>query len=826
MTDKNWPDIPGYKIERELGRGGMATVYLAVQQSLERQVALKVMKTVLAADDDFAERFVREARTAAGLQHSAIVAIHDAGQAGHHSYIAMEYVSGGELKERLHQGAMKPAEALAVLRQIAGGLNYAHGKGFVHRDVKPENILFREEGTAVLSDFGIARAIGSGTRMTATGLSIGTPHYMSPEQARGQAVDGRSDLYALGVVFHEMLTGKVPFNAQDSFAVGLMHINDPIPQLRATLATYQPSIDRLLAKDPDDRYQTGAKLIEDLDRIEQGEKLKPARSATRLVKGVDQGARRKAQGGSAREQGRGAGHASRSGLYWGLGGAVLAGVLAVGIYVWQDQRSSPPSIGGGTSIVSRPAPQPIETVDTERAPSETGTGKPETVSPSLAATSEADLITAIQDYLNRLGYQVPQSGELDARTAAGIRAFEESRDLLVTGEVDEILRTALVEAYSEIDQSAWQQALAGDTEQAYLDYAEAHPQGQAVDQVPGRVSAVRDRLAAEQRRREAEAAAAEQYRELVRNVQSELRRLGRSITVDGAFGPATADAIRAFERGTNRTERGEATDQLLAALRNADRWPGPQPGDVFRDCPDCPEMVAIPAGRFAMGSPSNEPQRRDNEGQQRQVSVSAFAQGKYAVTFAEWDACVADGGCSHRPGDQGWGRGTRPVINVSWNDAQEYVQWLSRKTGEDYRLASESEWEYAARSGATTRFNTGDCITTSQANFAGPTPAQGCPRGEYRQRTVPVGSFAPNAFGLYDMHGNVWEWVQDCWNANYNGAPTDGSAWMRGNCNRAVRRGGSWSTGGGGLRSANRTYGPRGHRISHLGFRVARTVTP
>jgi serine/threonine-protein kinase len=173
-----------------------------------------------------------------------------------------------------------------------------------------------------------------------------------------------------------------------------------------------------------------------------------------------------------------------------------------------------------------------------------------------------------------------------------------------------------------------------------------------------------------------------------------------------------------------------------------------------------------------------------------------------------------------------WGRGDQPVINVSWNDAQEYVTWLSTKTGENYRLPSESEWEYATRAGTTGRFNTGDCITTDQANFRGTSPASGCRPGVYRQETVPVGSFAPNAFGLYDTHGNVVELVQDCWNSNYNGAPTDGRAWMPGFCNTAVLRGGSWGGLGRTVRSAYRGWAPRDPRLNWIGFRIARSVSP
>lgn len=261
-----FPDIPGYRLHRELGRGGMASVYLATQISLEREVALKVMASALAADRSFSERFLREARTVAQLQHPAIVPVYDMGVAGHLHFLAMEYLPAGDLKRRLRDGTLATTEVATVLRQIALALDYAHGKGFVHRDVKPENILFRDDGSAVLSDFGIARAMHGGTRMTGTGLSLGTPHYMSPEQALGHEIDGRSDLYSLGVVLHEMLTGAQPYTAQDSLAVIFRHVNEPIPRLPRELAsTWQAMLDRLMAKDPGQRYQTGREIADDLD---------------------------------------------------------------------------------------------------------------------------------------------------------------------------------------------------------------------------------------------------------------------------------------------------------------------------------------------------------------------------------------------------------------------------------------------------------------------------------------------------------------------------------------------------------------------------------
>ncbi|MGD9925097.1 MAG: formylglycine-generating enzyme family protein [Pseudorhodoplanes sp.] len=238
-------------------------------------------------------------------------------------------------------------------------------------------------------------------------------------------------------------------------------------------------------------------------------------------------------------------------------------------------------------------------------------------------------------------------------------------------------------------------------------------------------------------------------------------------------------------------------------------------------------MVVVPAGSFTMGSPESEKERESDEGPQRQVTLAKpFAVGKFAVTFDEWDACVADGECKfHRPKDEGWGRGKQPVINVNWYDAQAYIRYLSRKTaGKDYRLLSEAEWEYVARAGTSTPFWWGSSISTSQANYGGNFTYDGGRRGENRERTVPVDSFQPNAFGLYQVHGNVWEWTEDCWKPSYSGAPTDGSVWFGGLCGGFVVRGGSWDGPPKGLRSACRMYLAPEDRTSILGFRVARTL--
>ena len=265
--------------------------------------------------------------------------------------------------------------------------------------------------------------------------------------------------------------------------------------------------------------------------------------------------------------------------------------------------------------------------------------------------------------------------------------------------------------------------------------------------------------------------------------------------------------------------------------------------NTFQDCAECPRMVVVPAGAFTMGSPESEAGRESNEGPRRAVSIPAFAASAHEVTFAQWDACAAAGACSflqwpdglfpYYPDDRGWGRDDRPVIEVGWEDAQQYVRWLSRRSRQPYRLLTESEWEYAARAGTTTPFHTGETITRADANFDWRIDY---PSGEYREsrlhpgQTVPVGSFEPNLFGLYDMHGNVSEWVQDC-HGSYSAAPSDGSAAelppdrtrspFHSHCigGNRVLRGGSWADPPHHIRSAHRNI-----TLGSIGFRVARTL--
>jgi formylglycine-generating enzyme required for sulfatase activity len=215
----------------------------------------------------------------------------------------------------------------------------------------------------------------------------------------------------------------------------------------------------------------------------------------------------------------------------------------------------------------------------------------------------------------------------------------------------------------------------------------------------------------------------------------------------------------------------------------------------FRDCDSdtCPWLVTIPAGSFMMGSPETELDRSEDEGPLHRVKLKSFAAGVYEVTFEQFDACVAAKGCKSAPDDNRWGRGKRPVINVSHDDALQFIAWLSHRTGKRYRLPSEAEWEYMARAGTTTPFTYGTKLDPSQANYAANFTYNGSMKGQGRDQTLPVGSLAPNAWGLHDVHGNVLEWVMDCAHDNYKGAPSDGKPWVT-DCAepRRMLRGGSW----------------------------------
>jgi formylglycine-generating enzyme required for sulfatase activity len=327
---------------------------------------------------------------------------------------------------------------------------------------------------------------------------------------------------------------------------------------------------------------------------------------------------------------------------------------------------------------------------------------------------------------------------------------------------------------------------------------------------------------------------------MVGEVRSLLAKLGYGVAARGVADEALAGVIRKFQVSAGLPSDGQVSVTLIAILRASSQVAaipknpgggevirkGPLEHDIgstFKDCDDaCPEMIAVPAGGFTMGASAADPGRQPSEGPQHDVRITtAFAVSKYEITFDDYEACALNGGCNgYMPKDNGWGRGRRPAIFVSWDDAKSYVDWLRQKTGKAYRLLTEAEWEYAARAGTTTPYATGAKITTAQADFDD--SASGA-RGTYEGKTVDAGSYPPNPYGLYDMAGNVWEWVEDCWNKTHAGAPADGSA-RGGDCTRRVLKGGAWYFEATYARAAARMSYPKASRLNVVGFRVARAL--
>ncbi len=261
-------NVSGYKIKKQIGKGGMSMVYLAVQESLGRPVALKILNPMFSDTPKFSERFLNEGHILASLNHANIITIYDIGINDQLHFISMELVDGGNLKDKIRQG-ITPDAALEYTQTIASSLQTAHAAHIVHRDVKPANILFRNDGTLLLTDFGIAKQLAGAQDLTITGNMVGSPHYLSPEQAQNRTVDGRADIYSLGIILYEMLTGDRPYKGGSHFDIALKHITQDMPRMPDELANYQNLLDTMTARDAASRFPSMSSLLEALKELRE-----------------------------------------------------------------------------------------------------------------------------------------------------------------------------------------------------------------------------------------------------------------------------------------------------------------------------------------------------------------------------------------------------------------------------------------------------------------------------------------------------------------------------------------------------------------------------
>ena len=386
-----------------------------------------------------------------------------------------------------------------------------------------------------------------------------------------------------------------------------------------------------------------------------------------------------------------------------------------------------------------------------------------------------------QYWLLKLGYELTVNGELDARTKAAIEKFENSEKMLVTGSVDETLNSKLEQAYWRNDQQAFEKAKVAHTEQSYQQYLDARADGKFRTQATQGIETVKQQLK--------EKALADAKTKADAEEKARLQAIADANAKAGAEEKA-------------RKEKAELPKKVLASLGR---------------------LVTIPAGSFMMGCSEGDSDCTSSESPRHQVSVKAFKLMETEVTFTVWDMCVQAGSCSHKLDDKSWGRGNRPVINVSFDDiTQQFIPWLNKTTGQRFRLPSEAEWEYAARGGTTTKYSWGDSIQCWHARYGRREDGGEC--SSSLDGTVPVKSFTANGYGLYDMSGNVWEWTQDCGNDSYRGAPTNGSAWQQGDCAKRVVRGGSWGNKPALLRVSYRFWSDSSNRFNGLGFRLAQDI--
>ncbi|MFC1606981.1 SUMF1/EgtB/PvdO family nonheme iron enzyme [Candidatus Latescibacterota bacterium] len=771
-----------YELMGKLGAGGMATVYLAREIALDRKVAIKVLPQAYVRDDDFVERFKREATVAANLEHPNIVRIYQISEDENLVFFVMSHITGGSLSDKIQeQGTLPIDDIVRYGVEVSEALSYAHKHGIVHRDLKPDNIMLDVNGLAIVTDFGIARA-AMGAKLTQTGSVIGTPRYMSPEQARGTDIDGRSDIYAMGVLLYQLATGSLPFQATDAASLMYMHVHE-VPEPPDVRNADVPDwlrdiILKCLAKNPDDRFGDAHDLAE---ALAQHQKVKITKTA---LAGAEK---------------------RKTGLWLGLAAAVI--IIAGGLFFWQQTAQKKAIEQAELMKQQTPPPQPVQ----QQPPAES-------VSKDDLAFQQAQMTNTKQSYETYIrlfpgGAYIDEANELitdfekkeaeriqAAQQQAEQQAEQRNRDREAQTERDRQEAEQRLKAEQESkDNAAYQQALMVNSKQSYETYLTLYSEGLHVQEARQKIADLSAQASETQKQKASvEGQRDDQAYELALNTNT----------------PQSYNSyLMSYPSGRHSTEaKGKIADFESKSTFNENVRLGLSQYNI--------QLLAIAGGNFMMGSANGGGEEKPVH----KITVDGFQMSMTEITQNQYNAIMGDNPSYNKEFD------TNPVERVSWFEAIEFCNKLSAKLKLDpcyntntgaydmskngFRLPTEAEWEFSCRSGSGTDYYTGD----DQRAMA----TAGWFAGNSSDKSQRVGRKTANAWGLRDMHGNVWEWCNDWYGKDYyKSAPEQNPPGPSSGSDRVIR-GGSWIESAKGCRSARRKgFNPK-KDYSDIGFRIVR----